>query len=215
MQTLPHMHRTARYGLPFLLALAWVLLAAPAAASEPGRLGVDWSLLAEVLRTPPQLLRSSASATSASAPVDAADEAAAVPWVGRAPRLSLVARDWADCRPLLGALSLIDELRPSSSSRMVVSRLRLADGRVSPFAQVGLGEWRVDTSLFPSLPRTRELAAQAGVGFEVALAPGIDLALESGFTWLQPQTSSDVLAHALAQMHPSMLSSYLAVRSRF
>ena len=46
-----------------------------------------------------------------------------------APRMSLVARDWGESQRLVGRpRASTDQLRPTRSSRMVVSRVRLADG---------------------------------------------------------------------------------------
>jgi hypothetical protein len=185
------------------LALSALLVSLPALAGDP-RLAVDWSRLAALLVTPPELL------APALAP-ETFDASTSVPWVGAQPRISLVARDWAESRRLVGDMSLTDELRPTRSNRMVVSRVRLADGRVAPFAQLGLGEWRVDTTLLPSLPREHELAGQAGLGFELALAPETVVALEADWTLLQPGNASDVVA----QMHPALWGTYVALRTRF
>jgi hypothetical protein len=185
------------------LALAALLASLPALAGDP-RLAVDWSRLAAVLVTPPELLLQTA-------PLETLDASTPVPWVGGQPRVSLVARDWAESRRLVGDMSLTDELRPTRSSRMVVSRVRLADGRVAPFAQLGFGEWRVDTTLLPSLPHEHELAAQGGLGFELALAPETVVALEADWTLLQPGSPSDVLA----ETHPALWGTYMAVRTRF
>ena len=81
----------------------------------------------------------------------------------------------------------------SRSSRMVVTRFRLADGRIAPFAHVGLGQWRVDTDLMPVLPNDIELATQVGGGFEIALSRRATLAVEADDTILmrathEPQT---------------------------
>jgi hypothetical protein len=184
-------------------ALAVTLMALPARAEDP-RMSAEWSRLVAVLLTPPDLL------PRATAP-ETVDATAAVRWVGAAPRLSLVARDWAESRRLLGDMGLTDELRPTRSSRMVVSRVRLVDGRVAPFAQLGLGEWRVDTTLLPALPHERVLAAQAGLGFELALAHDTVAAFEADWTLLRPADASDVLA----QTHPALWGTYVALRMRF
>ncbi len=94
---------------------------------------------------------------------------------------------------------------------MAVTRLRLADGIVSPFAQLGVGEWRVDTALLPSLPHERMLAGQAGLGFELTLAHDTVVAFEADWTLLRPSDASDVLA----QTHPALWGTYLALRTRF
>jgi hypothetical protein len=103
-------------------------------------------------------------------------------WFGVAPTVTIVARDWGQSHLLSGRLSVTEAMRLSRSSRMVVSRLRLAGGRITPFSQVGLGEWRIDRDLLPQAPRDVELAAQMGGGFEMQLVPGWELALESTAT---------------------------------
>src|SRR5690606_36254263 len=58
-------------------------------------------------------------------------------WFGVAPRMTLVARDWASSTRLAGdRLSLVDALRLSASTRMVVGRARLSGARFTPFLQL-------------------------------------------------------------------------------
>ena len=211
MTTPAHIHRPGPFRLLPLCAiaasgLALLLGASPARASEAGRLGVDWGKLALVLQTPPALLFPHGSTHA-----ETFDPDEPAPWVGAEPRLSLVARDWAGSRQLVGDLALTDELRPSHSSRMVVSRVKLAEGRVAPFAQLGLGEWRVDTSMFPTLPREHVLAGQAGLGFELSLSADTVVAFETGWTFLESQNATDVVA----QTHPVLFSTNVAARTRF
>jgi hypothetical protein len=108
-------------------------------------------------------------------------------------------------------MNATDELRPTRSNRMVVSRVRLADGLVAPFAQLGLGEWRVDPTVLPALPPEQELAAQAGLGFEVSLSPATVVAFEADWTLLLPGNGNDVIADT----HPSFWGACLALRDRF
>jgi hypothetical protein len=103
------------------------------------------------------------------------------PWMS--PRMSVVARDWGASQPLLGRLALTDQLRLSRSSRMVVARVRMGDDRIAPFAQVGFGQWRVDTSVVP-MPYDVELAGQLGGGLELRVAPHAVIALEGTYTLL-------------------------------
>jgi hypothetical protein len=65
-------------------------------------------------------------------------------------------------------------------------RGRLIDGPLTPFFQLGLGQWRVDPDM-PSLPHEVILAGQAGVGAELALRPGLSIALVVDCTLLQPE----------------------------
>ena len=211
MKTSSHIHRTGTgragaFALGAAVSLGALLATQPAAAGDLEGLALDWGKLAGALKAldPDRLpmTRGSPQPRDASAPV---------PWIGAEPRLSLVARDWAGSRRLVGDLALTDELRPSRSSRMVISRVRLARGLLAPFAQLGLGEWRVDTTLFPTLPRERALAAQAELGFELALGRGTVMAFETGWTFLRSGDPSDVVART----YPALFSSCVAVRSRF
>lgn len=186
------------------MALAASFAAAPALAGDALKLPVDWSRLAPMMVTSQEMLQHGSSSASG-------DTAGPVPWVGAEPRLSLVARDWTGSRELWGAMTVTDELRPARSSRMVVSRLRLAEGLVVPFAQLGLGQWRVDPTLMPSLPREQELAAQAGLGFELALSRATAVALEADWTLLLPTGYGDVIADT----HPAFWGACVAMRSRF
>lgn len=111
-------------------------------------------------------------------------------WFGVAPRVALVARDWGSAYRLAGdRLSLVDGMRLSESTRMVMSRVRVGDPhitRISPFAQVGVGQWRTDPNLLPLTPRSTELATQLGGGFELRLGRGWQLACETAMTVLVP-----------------------------
>ena len=166
--------------------LAFLLVAlAPASAMADGevsRLNIDWDKLSDAIRKgevalfPREHPYVRTGAPSASSQQER--------WFGVSPHLSLVARDWGGSQLLLGHASVTDIVRLSRSSRMVVSRLRLADGRLAPFTQIGIGQWRTDTDLMPVLPRDTELAAQFGGGFEFRVAHGCELALEMDYTIL-------------------------------
>lgn len=105
-------------------------------------------------------------------------------WFNVAPSFSLVARDWTSAYRVTGdRLALVDALRLTSSTRMVLSRVRLTEGsRITPYAQVGLGQWRTDPYLLPLSPRYEEAAAQVAGGFEVRLKGTWQLAFESTMT---------------------------------
>jgi hypothetical protein len=110
-------------------------------------------------------------------------------WFGFAPKFGIVARDWSSAYKVAGdRLALVDELRLTSSTRMVLSRVRLNDSRISPFAQVGLGQWRTDPYLLPLTARYTEIAAQAAGGFEIRLVGSWQVALESTMTMLYRET---------------------------
>lgn len=106
-------------------------------------------------------------------------------WFGVAPKVSLVARDWASSTRLAGdRLSLVDGVRLAASTRMVVGRARLSSTRFTPFVQVGLGQWRIDRNLLPLTPRAIEVASQLGGGFELRLTRRWQLAFETTATTL-------------------------------
>jgi hypothetical protein len=109
------------------------------------------------------------------------------PWFGVAPKMSLVARDWGGAKALVGGdIALTDALRTSRSYRMALARFRLSSGRLVPFAQVGLGEYRIDTDVMPTHVPDTELAALVGGGVEAHIYRaqhfGLDFAAETNFT---------------------------------
>lgn len=116
-------------------------------------------------------------------------------WAGVTPRVALVARDWATQTRLAGdRLSLVDAMRLSSSTRMVITRVRFGDARVRPFLQLGLGQWRTDPNLLPLTPRSTEIAGQAGGGIELLITRTWQLAAESSVTALyREQRESDAI----------------------
>ena len=168
------MHRclaSARLSRLFGLALLVVLLAISASsrADTSPRLTVDWPALfkngTDYLTRKSEAEPTSERASALAQPPPTLGTA----WFGVAPRVSLVARDWGGAKRLAGGqLSLTDAMRLSRSSRMIMSRIRLGDEsmRIVPFAQVGLGQWRVDSELMPQMLKDTELAAQGGAGIE-------------------------------------------------
>ena len=132
------------------------------------------------------------------------------PWVGASPDFSIVARDWRSTQLLVGRLSLTDQSRVTRSSRMVVTRVRLIDGVLAPFAQVGLGQWRIDNDLLPSLPRDVELAGQIGSGFDLALGRSAALAVEVDYTLLYREQHEPQMV-----VGPHVWATFLAARARF
>lgn len=113
-------------------------------------------------------------------------------WIGFAPTMSLVARDWGSAYRVAGdRLALVDALRLTSSTRMVLTRVRMTAARISPFAQIGLGQWRTDPYLLPLTPRYEEMAAQAAGGVEVRLHGRWQVALESTMTMLYRESRAE------------------------
>jgi hypothetical protein len=199
------------------LALAGLLCGAGSAHADGGgvpqaglRLSVDWAKLEVILREGPNAFLPHAESWRVTPEPSEGAESSEQKWFGLSPHLSLVARDWSGAQLLLGHLVLTDQLRLSRSSRMVVTRFRLADGRIAPFAHVGLGQWRVDTDLMPVLPNDVELATQVGGGFEIALSRRATLAVEADDTILirgarEPQMIAG----------PHVWGMFLAARARF
>jgi len=132
-------------------------------------------------------------------------------WFGVAPRVSFVARDWGGAKSLAGGpIAVTDAVRVSRSNRMVMSRIRLGEGRLVPFGQAGLGQWRVDTEWMPHLPRNVELAGQFGAGVEFHVTRGWEIAAETGLTVLYREV------HEPQQLTtPRMWGTFLASRFEF
>ena len=205
MRALPSGWRLAAVAL----AAASTLLSGRANADEGLRLKIDWGGLASLMRDGGAALLPLESPRVESRP-ESATTSADARWVGASPHLSVVARDWGGAQLLVGHLSLTDQSRVTRTSRMFITRVRIADGRLAPFAQVGLGQWRIDTDLMPSLPRDVELAAQLGGGFELALAKLAAVALEVDYTLLYRETHEPQMVFA-----PQVLSMFVAGHVRF
>jgi hypothetical protein len=101
-------------------------------------------------------------------------------------RLSLVARDWDQARLLMGRASATDAVLSGRSRRMVLLRGRVLEGPISPFVQLGLGQWRVDPDM-PAIPHDVLLAGEVGVGIELALTSWASLAIETNCTVFGPE----------------------------
>jgi hypothetical protein len=181
------------------LTLALSSWARPASATGEVRLSVDWSKLGQLLHDASQLLPGDSQP-------DLLDHGSYVrapgpPWLGVSPYLTFVARDWSGAQRLWGPLTLTDHVRAIRSCRMVFSRVRLSGGRIVPFAQAGLGEWRVDRDLMPALRQEVQPAGQLGGGFELDLGPRAMLAVEASYTIPShepPQVTQQILATLVA-----------------
>jgi hypothetical protein len=168
------------------VAAALVSSSSPASADEFPRLHVDWEKLAELMRAdslsflPTMEITPGPSAATHGTPQEPQTESK---WIGLSPHWSIIARDWRSSQLLVGQASIIDLVRLSRSTRMAVTRLRLSDTRFAPFAQIGLGQWRIDRDVL-QLPNDVELASQFGTGFELRLAARCVLATELDYTVL-------------------------------
>ncbi|HLK41261.1 MAG TPA: hypothetical protein VKU41_31135 [Polyangiaceae bacterium] len=188
------------------IAAIAVFFSAISSEADELRLRVDWGKLADVLR------EGGATLTAASAwPTEGTPApTSTMRWLGASPDFSIVARDWGSTQLLVGRLSLTDQSRVTRSSRMVVMRVRLTDGMLAPFAQLGLGQWRIDNDLLPTLPRDVELAGQLGGGFDLALARDVVLAVEGDYTLLYREQHEPQMV-----LGPHVWTTLLAARARF
>ncbi len=193
--------------------------AEPSSGLSP-RLTVDWGraleqgmtwLAAQSERKREGTARPAEAPTGSAASTAASSGTLGSAWFGVAPRVSLVARDWGGARSLAGGpMTVTDAIRVSRSSRMVMSRMRLGEGRVVPFTQLGLGQWRVDTDFVPHMARQVELAAQLGAGVELLLTRGWQIAAETGMTVLYREGRDPQ-----AVRNPRMFGTFLASRIEF
>jgi hypothetical protein len=195
--------RVTRLSLAIAATVAASTFAMPARADE-GRSAIDWMeklvQLDHFVRTGserPQLVMPS-RANPGERPTQSLqpyEQNGGNAWFGVAPRVSFVARDWGSSLRLAGdRLSVVDAMRLSESTRMIVTRVRLSDlrvSRVTPFAQVGLGQWRTDTNIMPLTPRSTEIAGQAGGGIEIQLTGKWQLAVETSITALYREQRED------------------------
>jgi hypothetical protein len=174
-----------------IVALVAMLAPKAARADEVG--SVEWSkfyaaaegiMRGKFVREEPT--SRAAQSSDAMARTDARSPGGATnPWFGVDPHVSVVARDWGEGFRLYGApMALSDQLRLTRSSRMIMSRVRLGNGRIVPFLQVGAGQWRVDTSTLPAMHYDIQIASHAGWGLEAHLARNFDIVAESSSTFI-------------------------------
>jgi hypothetical protein len=167
--------------------------AGPTVASEPTAHGVT-------------------TTTSRTAERDVAQSAAAdrASFMDLVPNASLVARDWRGSMKIAGQRTmLVDELRPTASNRMVVARLATG-GRFTTFGQLGVGEWRIDTAMFPNARAYSEVAGQVGGGFELAVSSRLRIAGEAQYTMLYRD-----LTYSADEVAPRILAFVVAADGRF
>ncbi|MBX3188303.1 MAG: hypothetical protein KF819_14890 [Labilithrix sp.] len=127
-----------------------------------------------------------------------------------APRASIVARDWHGSMKLAGARTVIlDDVRPTASSRMIIGRIS-NDAQLTIFTQIGVGEWRVDTVMFPAARSYAEVAGQLGAGFELHVAPDVRIAGEGQYTFLFRDAK-----YGPDEVAPRMASCVLALKATF
>ncbi len=97
--------------------------------------------------------------------------------LGSDPHIAIVARDWTGAYSLTDGRSLLfDRVRMIHSSRMEVTRVSWAGGRLLPYAELSIGQWRADTDLVPWLKSDAAAAGQIAAGFELHVASRCALA---------------------------------------
>lgn len=163
----------------------------------------------ETATPPPSPLNKSAERPTYSSDPNPQNLGAA--WFGVAPKVSLVLRDWGSSTRIYGdSLSVVEQLRLVASTRMVVTRARLATHtRFTPFLQAGVGQWRVDRRFLPFTPEAEEVATQLGSGFELRLSRNWQVAAEATFTSLIRERTNESVPQT------AFLSAYLASRVQF
>lgn len=128
--------------------------------------------------------------------------------LGSEPHVAIVARDWREAYSLTdGRPLLFDRVRLIRSSRMAVTRVSWAGGKLLPYAEVSFGQWRADTDLVPWLKSDAEIAGQVAVGAELSVAP------RCAFAWDLEETH----IYASGQDVPTtrLMASFAAVRAEF
>ncbi len=214
--------------------LAACLLANRAVADVGIRLSVEWDKLGALLRTGNSAADAGARLSSwrpgEDRPVSSSPRPEGPTLLDGAEgpgRWSLVARDWEAARLLMGRLTATDEVKRGRSKRMILLRGRLVEGPLVPFAQIGLGQWRVDPDM-PAMPHDAVLAGQLGVGVELAVASWASIAVEADCTWLDPARLAPPDSQPRAPVDPApwvpdarwvhppaLWGSFLAARARF
>jgi hypothetical protein len=183
-----------RMGRSLTLACAAAIAAttlSSAAHAETGRATIDWArflveLDAYARHGAEKQTAVTTSATHAERTQQLFVQTAGNAWFGVAPRVSLVARDWGNSYRISGdQLSVVDAMRLTSSTRMVMSRVRFGDigtTLITPFAQLGFGQWRTDSKFLPLTPSSTEIAAQVGGGLELHVTRSFHVACETSAT---------------------------------
>jgi hypothetical protein len=197
--------RTVRSALGAVALATW-LVSGQAGADDRVRVSVSWGKLVDLLRDGVSLFPRESWSPLLERTTSGVDARR----FGVSPHLSLVARDWGGAQLIVGHLMLTDQVRLSRSSRMVLSRLRIAEGPLMPFVQAGLGQWRVDTDWMPVLPHDVELAGQLGGGLELGVGHGASIAVEADYTILYREQHEPQMVSA-----PHLWGTFFAARLPF
>jgi hypothetical protein len=122
--------------------------------------------------------------------------------------IAFVARDWREAYSLTdGHTLLFDRVRMIRSSRMAVTRVSWAGGRLLPYAEVSFGQWRADTELVPWLKSDAAAAGQLTAGLELRVASRCALAWDLEETQIYSDQQSVPATRLLA--------SFAALRAEF
>jgi hypothetical protein len=121
--------------------------------------------------------------------------------------VAVVARDWQQAVNLTDGRSLLfDRIRVIRSSRMAVGRVILGGGRILPYAEASIGQWRPDTDVVPWLRGDLEVASQVAFGLQVHVTA------RCAFAWDVEQTQI-FLTSNVPSTHVS--ASFAALRAEF
>lgn len=210
-----------RHLLSLVASFAVFTLARPAFAADsgpraPGIIGeaerwVTAAIAGPTVASDP-IARGGASEGGATAERDAPaqEDADKTSFMDLVPNATLVVRDWRGSTKLAGQRTmLVDELRPTASTRMLVGRVATG-GRFTAFGQLGVGQWRIDTAMFPNARAYSEIAGQVDAGFELALSSRVRVAGEAQYTVL-----SHSATYAPDEVAPRILAFVLAIDGRF
>jgi hypothetical protein len=204
------MKKLARHLVFVSVALASMTHSVRARAADVAPSKVDWAGLFDW--TTKQLMGASAesphaSPTTAEAAPDADSSVPrAQPLVVLVPRAAVLVRDWRGSMRLAGQTAVTDDLRPSASYRMAVTRIA-ASGRLAPYLQIGAGQWRLDPVLFPAQPSDEHIAGQLGGGIEYQAVARVRIAGEASYTFLYREPSEDPV--------PRFITVFVAARASF
>jgi hypothetical protein len=67
---------------------------------------------------------------------------------------------------------------------MMLARVGFGDGILVPFAQIAVGQWRVDSDVMPGWVCNPEVAGQVGAGLELRVLNSYSIAIETDYTAL-------------------------------
>ncbi len=135
--------------------------------------------------------------------------AAPTAFIGSELHIAVLARDWREAYSLTdGRALLFDRVRLIRSSRMAVTRVSMAGGKLLPYVEMSFGQWRADVDLVPWLKSDTEVAGQIALGFEMHIAPRCAFAWDVEETQIYVDQEKNVPATRL-------VASFAALRAEF